>query len=112
MHDANCVYEICDENDVIVVDQTEFEDPNMKIVSSYKITDKKDMIEILNIIKDYCKEKNSNWNRSINSMHNEWIVHNICSKMAIKRSSTDDVDLNNSDENLYNSKIIGKIVGN
>ena len=112
MNDANKVYEVCDKNDVVVVDQTEFDDPNMKIVSSYKITDKEDMIQILNIIKDYCKNKGSNWNRSINSMQNEWLVHNICSSMLIKRSSTDDVDLNNSDENLYNSKIVGKMLGN
>ena len=83
-----------------------------KIVSSYKITDKDEMIEILNIIKEYCQNKESNWNRSITSMQNEWLVHNICSNMHIKRSSTDDVDLNNSDENLYNSKIVGKMLGN
>lgn len=112
MYDANKVHEICDENDVVVVDQTEFDDPNMKIVSSYKIKNKEEMIQILNIIKDYCKNKGSNWNRSISSMQNEWIVHNMCSNMHIKRSSTNDVDLNNSDENLYNSKIVGKIVGN
>ena len=112
MNDAKKVYELCDKNDVVVVDQTEFEDPNMKIVSSYKITDKEDMIQILNIIKDYCKNKGSNWNRSINSMQNEWVVHNICSNMFIKRSSTNDVDLNNGDENLYNSKIVGKMLGN
>ena len=33
------VYEVCNENDVVVVDQSENNDPNMKIVSSYKITD-------------------------------------------------------------------------
>ena len=112
MHDAECASLVCDEADVIVVDQTEYKDPNMKIVSSYKITDKDEMIEILNIIKEYCQNKESNWNRSITSMQNEWLVHNICSNMHIKRSSTDDVDLNNSDENLYNSKIVGKMLGN
>ena len=112
IHDVECASLVCDENDVIVVDQTEFTDPNIKIVSSYKIKDKEEMIQILNIIKDYCENKKSNWNRSITSMQNEWIVHNICSNMSIKRDHTDDVDLNNSDENLYNSKIVGKILGN
>lgn len=110
--DIDKVYEVCNENDVLVVDESENKDPNMKIVSSYKITDKDDMVEILNVIKDYCKDKNSNWDRSIYSMENEWIVHNICSNLAIKRDRTDDVDLNNSDEKLYNSKIVGKILGN
>ena len=106
------VYEVCNENDVVVVDQCDLKDPNMKIVSSYKITDKDEMKEILNVIKDYCKKKGSNWDRSIYSMENEWIVHNICSNLSIKRVSTVDVDLNNSDEKLYNSKIVGKILGN
>ena len=112
MHDVNCVLKICDENDVIVVDQTEFVDPNIKIVSSYKIKNKDEMLQILNMIKDYCENKKTNWDRSITSMQNEWLVHNVCSEMFIKRSSTNDVDLNNSDENLYNSKIILKILGN
>lgn len=112
MHDAECASLVCAENDVIVVDQTELNDPNMKIVSSYKITNRQEMIEILNVIKKYCMNKECNWDRSISSMQNEWIVHNICSNMAIKRERTDDVDLNNSDENLYNLKIIGKMLGN
>lgn len=106
------VYEVCRENDVVVVDQSENKDPNMKILASYKITDKEEMKEILNVIKDYCKFKNSNWDRSIYSMENEWIVHNICSNLSIKKDRTDDVDLNNSDEKRYNSKIVGKIIGN
>lgn len=106
------VYEVCNENDVVVVDQCDLKDPNMKIVSSYKITDKEEMKQILNVIKDYCNDKHSNFERSIKSMQNEWIVHNICSNLSIKRDHTDDVDLNNGDESLYNSKIIGKIVGN
>lgn len=106
------VYEVCNENDVVVVDQCDLKDPNMKIVSSYKITDKEEMKQILNAIKDYCNDKHPNFERSIKSMQNEWIVHNICSNLSIKRDHTDDVDLNNGDESLYNSKIIGKIVGN
>lgn len=106
------VYEVCNENDVVVVDQCDLKDPNMKIVSSYKITDKEEMKQILNVIKDYCNDKHPNFERSIKSMQNEWIVHNICSNLSIKRDHTDDVDLNNGDETLYNSKIIGKIVGN
>lgn len=106
------VYEVCNENDVVVVDQCNLKDPNMKIVSSYKITDKEEMKQILNVIKEYCNDKHSNFERSLKSMQNEWIVHNICSNLSIKRDHTDDVDLNNSDEKLYNSKIIGKIIGN
>lgn len=109
---AKKVSEISNESDVIVVDQSDYNDPNMKILSSYKIKDKDEMKEILEIIKEYCDNKGTSWNRSIKAMQNEWIVHNICSSLAIKRSSTDDVDLNNSDEKIYKSEIVSKILGN
>lgn len=101
---------ICNESDVIVVDQSDFADPNMKILSSYKITDVENMKEILEIIKEYCASRETMWDRSIESMQNEWIVHNMCSFLSIKNSSTDDVDLNNGDEKFYSSIIVDKIL--
>lgn len=102
----------CDESDIIIVDQSDFNDPNIKIMSSYRVTDVQEMRKILEIIREYCNNKDSEWNRSIESMLNEWTIHNICSSLLIKRSSTDDVDLNNADEIVYKSKIITKILGN
>lgn len=100
----------CNESDVIVVDQSDYADPNMKILSSYKITDVENMKEILEIIKKYCASKETMWDRSIESMQNEWIVHNMCSFLSIKNSSTDDVDLNNDDEMFYSYVIVNKIL--
>lgn len=102
----------CNDEDVIVLDQTFYKDPNVKIVSSYKISDKDDMYAILSIIKEYFSNNENGWDRSLYSMENEWIIHNICSNMFILKSSTDDVDLNNRDENIYNIKILGSIIGN
>lgn len=102
----------CNEQDVLIVDQTSNKDPNVKILSSYKITDREDMIDILNTIKEYFSNNENSWDRSIYSMENEWIIHNICSNMSFLNARTDDVDLNNRDEKLYNSKIIGRIIGN
>ena len=45
-------------------------------------------------------------------MQNEWIIHNICSSLLIRNDRTDDVDLNNSDEIIYKSKILTKILQN
>lgn len=103
---------LCKESDIIVVDQSDYNDPNMKILSSYKITDTEDMKQILEIIKKYCDSKETNWDRSIQSMQNEWIIHNICSSLLIRNDRTDDVDLNNGDEIIYKSKILTKILQN
>ena len=70
--------ETCEETDVIVLDQRINVDPNMKIIKSYKINNQKEMIQILEVIKQYCNNHKSNWNRSIESMYNEWKIHNIC----------------------------------
>lgn len=103
---------VCKDSDIIVIDQSDYNDPNMKILSSYKITDVEDMKHILEIIKKYCESKETSWDRSIESMQNEWIIHNICSSLLIRNDRTDDVDLNNSDEIIYKSKILTKILQN
>ena len=108
---ARYLNQICNDRDVVIVDQRDFNDPNFKILSSYRITDRSEMREIINIIKDYSACTESTWDRSTDAMENEWIIHNICSSLSIKRSSTDDVDFNNGDENIYGSKIISKILG-
>ena len=103
---------VCKDSDIIVVDQSDYKDPNMKILSSYKVKDTEDMKHILGIIKRYCDSKETSWDRSIESMQNEWIIHNICSSLLIRNDRTDDVDLNNSDEIIYKSKILTKILQN
>lgn len=102
----------CDETDIIVFDESNDIDPNMKIINSYKIKDPNEMIEILEIIQTYCSSHNTEWNRSVESMYNEWQIHNICSNLNIKTKRTNDVDLNNKDEEFYKSKIISKILTN
>lgn len=100
----------CSETDIVVVDQTHFEDPNMKIVSSYKVSNLNYMREILQEISEYCKVHGTNWHRSIESMENEWLIHNLCATLSIKRNRSNDVDLNNGDEHIYGLKIINKIL--
>ena len=65
---------------------------NIKIIDSYKVTKWADMLRILTTIK---KETNSNvFNRSMDSLIEEWIAHNRLYKLHIFRSHTKDVDLN------------------
>jgi len=109
---ANELSKICDETDVVIIDQSYLKDPNIKILSSYKIINPVEMEEVLKIIKQYSNQKDTNWDRSIESMYNEWLVHNICSNFSIRNDRTNDVDLNNADEEVYKSKIISKLLGN
>ncbi len=97
---------------VVIVDKTKTDDPNIKIMESCNITDPNQMMEILEIIKIYNELYPSGWNRSIDSMMNEWEVHNALSCIRYKPKHTDHVDLNNKDEKAYNSKVLTKIFGN
>ena len=110
--DGMMLRNMCAESDIIVVDQSDYMDPNMKILSSYRVTNTEDMKQILETIKKYCDSKDTNWDRSIESMQNEWVIHNICSSLLIRNDRADDVDLNNGDEIVYKSKILSKILGN
>ena len=99
-------------NDIVCVDGRELSDANMKIMSSYKITNREDMEEILRVLERYEFENPSKWNRTIPAMKNEWVVHNACYSLGLQTDRTDDVDLNNEDESLYNLEFITKILGN
>ena len=64
---------------------------NIKILNSYKQTNKKKMFEILTTIREkvpslYISE------RTIDNMVGEWIAHNICYMFGIRRERTRDTD--------------------
>lgn len=89
------------QNDVLVEDQRNNNNPNMKIRNSYLITDKKDRLKIIKILYNYEKKHPSKWNRSIKSMEREWEAHNTLYYLNYKKNHTADVDLDNNDENNY-----------
>ena len=97
------------DNDVLVVDLREAEDPNMKIINSYVVDDQKQMKEVIAILCEYEKMYPSNWDRSKYTMYREWIVHNICHSFNYETNRTTDVDFNNADESLY-KKLIFKVL--
>ena len=67
-------------------------DNSLQICDSYSYS-KDDMISSLNLIKERCPLYDI-WQRSMNSLRAEWIVHNACYRLHILRSHTTDVDLN------------------
>lgn len=89
------------ENDILILDRRDEDDPNMQILSSYRIIDANIQNEILEIINEYEKEYPSSWNRSTNSMRVEWFIHNVLYYLNYNRERTTDVDFNNEDAKVY-----------
>ena len=94
-----------DENDILIIDNRDRDDPNMKILSSYKINDYRTRDEILKIIFEYEKKNPSSWKRTISSMKLEWFVHNVLYYLNYETKRTRDVDLNNNDEKKYSKRL-------
>ena len=88
-------------NNIYIIDNRESDNPNMTICNSHQIKNRNEQIEILKILLEYEKEYPSNWNRSIESMINEWIIHNICYNLDLETHRTEQVDLDNNDEKKY-----------
>lgn len=87
--------------DILILDERDKKDPNIKIYNSIMITNNEEIEEILNLLLEYEEKNPSNWNRTFESMKTEWYYHNIAYYLNYKRERTKDVDLNNNDENKY-----------
>ena len=93
------------EDDYLVLDDRKAKNPNMKIYDSYKVQDEKTMKEILEKLLEYESLYPTWWNRTMNSLVNEWDAHNKLYNLHFKRERTRDVDLDNNDEKLYQKKL-------
>ena len=89
------------EKDILVLDDRKAKDPDMKIYDSGKVQLVSDMDEILQILLDYEKDHPTGWKRTLESMRNEWLYHNLSFYLNYKTNRTKDVDLNNADEETY-----------
>lgn len=95
--------EIIDKNshNIYIIDERSKENPSLGIYDSYKIRCIDDIKNILKIILTYEEMYPSKWNRTTESMLNEWIIHNICYTMNIEQYRTKKVDLDNYEEEKY-----------
>lgn len=100
------------ENDIVVVDERQTDDPNILIIDSYRINNKDIRNTILSCILEYERLYPSEWNRTIESMRNEWVIHNISYDLNYKVDNSRTVDLNNEDEDKYKAYILKKIFFN
>lgn len=97
-------------NDILIIMGEQNGDPNATIVSSYNIKSKDERYEILSILSMYEYEHPSEWNRTIDSMRVEWEVHNMLYTLGISRDRTQDVDLDNSEEKIYNNSLLKRLI--
>ena len=99
------------ENDVLICDNRHnLENPDMIIYNSYRIKNKEQINEILNIICDYEKCYPSKWNRTIESMRLEWYIHNVSYYCNYSISRSINVDLDNNEAEKYKNKVLNKIL--
>ena len=98
------------EGDILVCDARLADDPNMRIIDSYKIIDKDIRNEILEILEEYEKENPTDWDRSLTSMRLEWFCHNFSYCVSNETDRAKDVDLNNEDEKKYLFPVFNKIL--
>ncbi len=94
------------ENDVLILDNRCNDDPNMKVINSCRICSRDEIDDICHILALYETEYPSEWQRSIESMRREWQVHNLFYSFDYSINRTEDVDLNNADEDVYNQLIL------
>ena len=99
-----------EDNVVVVLDNRTASDPNMQIQDSYRITKTKQQKEIAQIMLDY---NTSNpvepaWSRTLDSLVEEWKLHNFAYSWGIKRERTADCDFNNADEGMGFWDFVGR----
>ena len=92
-------------NAVVVVDKrvntkNKKHDQNMQIRNSYKITNSKHQKEIAQLMIDYntANPVSPAWFRTLDSLVEEWEIHNTIYKLGLFRDNTADCDFNNADE--------------
>ena len=99
-----------EEGDILVLDQRDARDPNMKIISSHLVRSARDRDAILQVLCQYEEEDPSRWERTFVSMKKEWRFHNWCHAFMVEPDRSADVDLNNADEEIYHDNVLQKIL--
>ncbi len=99
-----------EKNVVVIVDKRTSSDPNMQIQDSYRITKTKQQKEIAQLMLNY---NTSNpvepvWSRTLDSLVEEWKLHNFACNLGYKQERTGDCDFNNADEGMGFWDFVGR----
>ena len=92
-------------NNIYIIDGRNDDNPNFEICNSFRISNAKQRQEILKILLEYESRYPTKWHRTIKSMGNEWMIHNICYRLGIETNRTSKIDLDNNDEENYQNII-------
>ena len=89
-------------DDIVILDLRD-EKEDICIRDSYRLDDISSQEALIQLIIDYNKLYPSQklWQRSEESLLNEWLIHNLAYKLNISRERTSDVDFENKEENKY-----------
>ena len=99
-----------EDNVVVIVDKRLSSDPNMQIQDSYQITKTKQQKEIAQLMLDYNTSNpvNPAWSRTLDSLVEEWKLHNFAYSLGYKQERTGDCDFNNADEGMGFWDFVGR----
>ncbi len=93
-------------NDILVLDSRDGNDPNLKIIDSYRIINNATKREVIEALLYYEELNPTDWDRTERSLFNEWVAHNILYNIDYKTHRSKDVDFNNADEETYKLSLI------
>lgn len=85
-------------NDILVIDYRGADKPHFKVLDSYLIKDINEISTITDMLISYEKKYPTDFDRSKDSMINEWLIHNYFYEHNLFIESTKDVDLDNNAE--------------
>lgn len=87
------------ENDYFALDYRTNADPEFVVLDSYRAEGTNLIRELCSILLSHEEKYPSKWERTIDSLEEEWKVHNLAYELDYKIDRAKDVNLNNNDEN-------------
>lgn len=90
-----------EDNDYIVLDCREINNPCMQVRNSYRANSDSVRQEIIDILLYHEESYPTFWQRSKESMDNEWYVHNAAYEIGYMEERAVHVDFDNEDEEKY-----------
>ncbi|MGN1098227.1 MAG: hypothetical protein ACI4SS_04960, partial [Clostridia bacterium] len=87
------------ENDYFALDRRSAKDPEVVVYDSYRAGSEKLIRRLCEILLEHEAAHPTDWERTIDSMIEEWEIHNAAYSMDYKTDHSKDVNLNNADEN-------------
>lgn len=86
------------ENDYFAVDRRANKDPEFVVMSSYRADTDALIRQLCQFLLDHETAYPTDWDRTLESMVDEWKMHNLAYSMNYKLDHSADVNLNNADE--------------